>query len=774
MEAASGKLKKMFLVVLAVMMIQPVTLGKTLEEKSKYVTSLVWEKAGYNPRVLAEMDGKALVLFQKNQELSYSYYIEMIDLETGKNLWDGITNDLGGYVKQKFFSPDWFFLKDSGLLYMKSYYYNTKLTCFDFKTGTKVWQCPKDFDWPLPRCIENGLAYGFAFTKTNTNDLSYIISYDLVSGNEVSKKQMPYEYMHQYVVFGKINEDLYYRYTYHGSVFSINVNDLSIKKILVDDSLSDPSIDASKIVNGKIIAIKSEFTDECRHLFKIVCIDTTKNKFIWSYNCWETFVISGNNVIFISYEKDCQVKKNYNISFVDIDTGKIVKQVFGNFNVNTILNCNDEYVAAFTDMYYKKHSLIITDKNGNVLLSEEYNYVKTFWGEDVLLLADKYVMLPCYDDSNRDNYNTVTLQCHEIIEYLSSELKLETILETSNQKLLSMYRNFTFQAKIDIDGKIADLSLVDMTTGKDIWPDNNTLLEKVLAGRSLDGLEYAFNNNEMFFSLFESDKKKALACFDILTGKLLWKSEKLKDYQPPTLYPYVSSFNGKEADVYQLDKRYGWTIKHYYLKNQTKPFSIVGINEIAMVLFDGQYSMFYYKNGSRGWISKDVLPKVANPLNSLLISNVFVSPVAEGNLVKLVGKDVFTGKVLWSKTIDRAYSFEKDTVVVTSKNEIILMDAKTGKDISSKAFPAELATGYNIKDIKIQNSLVWLIMEKPNKGSFVYLFDKNLELLSQKDFEGKFIGKVFTGLGRIAMTLENDAKTTLESVVLRLARAKKV
>jgi outer membrane protein assembly factor BamB len=336
-----------------------------------------------------------------------------------------------------------------------------------------------------------------------------------------------------------------------------------------------------------------------------------------------------------------------------------------------------------------------------------------------------------------------------------------------------MYRNFAFLAKKGNNGKIADLSLVDLMTGKDIWPDNNTPLEKALVGRVWDGLEYSFNSNEMFVSLFENDKKKALACFDILTGKIIWKSEKLKDYSPPTLYPFISSFNGKEADVYELDKRYGWTIKHYFLKNQTKPFSIVGMNELAMVIFDGQFSMFYYKSGTRGWTSRDALPKGANPLNSLLISNVFVSPVAEGNLVKLVGKDVFTGKVLWSKAIDRVYSFEKETIVATSKNEIILIDAKTGKDIGSKAFPAELATGYNIKDIKIQNSLVWLIMEKPNKGSLVYLFDKNLELLSQKDFEGKFIGKVFTGLGRIAMTLENNAKTTVESVVLRLARIKK-
>jgi hypothetical protein len=104
MEAALGKMKKMLLVVLAVVMVQPVALGKTLDVKSKYVTSLVWEKAGKNPRVLAQMDGKALVLFEDtNTKLDY---VELIDLETGRNLWDGITNDIGEFVKQKFFSPD--------------------------------------------------------------------------------------------------------------------------------------------------------------------------------------------------------------------------------------------------------------------------------------------------------------------------------------------------------------------------------------------------------------------------------------------------------------------------------------------------------------------------------------------------------------------------------------------------------------------------------------------------------------------------------------------
>lgn len=764
----AGIKRPIFLALIVMFTVSPTNPALTEEkpEDKKYAINMLWEKAGASRKVLAVFDGKAIVLCEDaNRKMS----VELLSTETGEDLWINQENDLKNDIAQSdkhYYSSDVKYFESQKLLFIKFDFRNTDLACYKVDSGELLWKWNNDKVLQVPGVIDGNIAYTLRFIFEGYSCSGYLITLDISTG-EVAQISSQIEHMNGIAkIFGKFKDKIFIQQ--EGFIYVYNLETQKFYTLMENDEIYFQASDFV-LYKDKIIAHQYFYEDEKCTNSKILAIDINTENVVWNYKGFNVFTISGDVLVFRSYT-GCRDDIKKSITFVNLDSGKLIK-VFSDYDMDgpSIIS-NDKYVAIYYSIN-KKIRIQIFDHEARLLLTTDLMsmQVSMFGIEEFVSSSSKgnLLIIPAkmYVNGKYEN----NMFCFEIVENPTSIVMKPSLTLDGYSCVYSDWR-FQMCAKFDDDGKISDLSMIDASSNADLWMDGSSDLKKQLLGAPKSSLQISIFNNMVYSHVYADGKRASMACHDFVTGKLKWKSALLKDLRLPAATfggdIFLTSFDENELRLFRIEGNTGKILNKYKLTGQKMPFTVYALTDQRAIIFDGAFAMYHYKTGYNAWRDKTSYSKEMDLRDSFLGEQVFVT-VADANdkdcQTMIVGKNLYSGKQIWTVKSDPVMTvWQKQFYSIAgfsckASPEIRLINSIDGTIAKFGKINPESIKGFSFAKLVPVDSRLALFLQNGENTRLLF-FDELLAQIGMWDFVGKRFEDCNSRLGTLFLTFK-DAKT---------------
>ncbi len=752
MEARFGNVGKLIAVIMAIFLAfqtYPIALRADDEtDDQPLVASFLWEKSDHKWNIIGAFDGKILILTRIDDGKSA---FELVDVETGENLWDGEKNDLKdlGNSWDSYFLHDWGLLKDLKLAFFRyGEYENEKLYCFDAQNGELKWSSLEGQEWNIPIVHEDKTGYSFSTIVPGTYKLTAfnLTTGEIVSENELDESALGEHFSGYPYLFGKI-KDNYYIYTVE-HIYRLNLAKLKLIR-LVDYESYYPDKRMFIQYGDQILYVKfgQNNKNDCVPS-RIVSLDEN-GKEKWSQPISGYPVISGD-FLFAKYDNLCGDQKNSFLSAIDMSSGKLINRMPGVFDYDVKLVASDDYVGIVSFESGRGSTIDIFDRTLTKLGS--------IFVESMQLSSGDYSALVDYDNNSKIMFvgehalfDSGSLICYMLTKKSEARLELNPAVTEQNVRVVCTYNNNILQVYMNNEGLISDVKLIDLRDGKSVWIDDPPLRQLFIGGR-IEEISITTIDKQLFAHIYSNGKRLSMACFDIESGKRLWDSSLLKDLKLPTKfyreYFYSSSINDKELRFFEVYLSTGKIKNRFKLTGQKLNYDIVSMNYGQMaVINDGLLSMYHFRTGYNAWRSKDKPAEDFDLATSVVFGDVFMTATGSNDKncpSKLVGSNFYDNIPIWSLDCDPDIKVKYGHVFVTSgfscskkdNPQLLQIDPQTGEIMKSNGIDYQPTKETKVTIIPV-NYKIAVFIEEPGKTLWLQYFDEDLQQLGKWEFKGK-------------------------------------